>query len=256
MLTLSASYAYYTDLETSASNTFTGGTLNLQIYNPWTTPEGSWLDGGLPSMTDLDAAYPNAIYEMNAANVKPGDVGKIQLNVKNAGTVDGIADIHFYVTACDENGVIEPEPTDDPEGDLCENMWIEVWYGPEDDGDGGWQEPDGDDVKVLEGFLKSQEFSQLCASYGITPYTGAPAATTYASAGGFSSGGATGFHAGRKVNFIIWGDDSASDRAGGRVSGRTDTNIFVLNIQLFMNNLVKITFLDTKKVDCPCIYFR
>ncbi len=79
--------------------------------------------------------------------------------------------------------------------------------------------------KVLDGFLKSREFAQLCADFGITPYAGAP--TTVASTGGFSSSGATGFHAGRKVNFIIWGDDSAADRAGGRVSGRTDINIFV-----------------------------
>ncbi len=79
--------------------------------------------------------------------------------------------------------------------------------------------------KVLDGFLKSQEFAQLCADFGITPYAGAPAAV--ASTGGFSSSGATGFHAGRKVNFIIWGDDSAADRAGGRVSGRTDINLFV-----------------------------
>jgi len=61
--------------------------------------------------------------------------------------------------------------------------------------------------KVLDGFLKSQEFAQLCADFGITPYAGAPPAV--ASTGGFSSSGATGFHAGRKVNFIIWGDDSA-----------------------------------------------
>ncbi|MCJ7473321.1 MAG: DUF4214 domain-containing protein [Actinobacteria bacterium] len=79
--------------------------------------------------------------------------------------------------------------------------------------------------KVLDGFLKSQEFAQLCADFGITPYAGAPVAV--ASTGGFSSSGATGFHAGRKVNFIIWGDDSAADRAGGRVSGRTDINLFV-----------------------------
>jgi LCP family protein required for cell wall assembly len=95
--------------------------------------------------------------------------------------------------------------------------------------------------EVLDGFLKSQEFSQLCASYGITPYAGAPAATTYTAAGGFSSGGSTGFHAGRKVNFIIWGDDSASNRAGGRVSGRTDTNIFVhLNLDTRKAYLVTI----------------
>jgi len=95
--------------------------------------------------------------------------------------------------------------------------------------------------KVLEGFLKSQEFAQLCSAYGITPYAGASTSVSQSSAGGFSSGGATGFHAGRKVNFIIWGDDSASDRAGGRVSGRTDINIFVhLNLDTRKAYLVTI----------------
>ncbi len=79
---------------------------------------------------------------------------------------------------------------------------------------------------VLDGFLKSQEFAQLCDNYGITSYAGAPAYTASA-ASGYSSSGVSGFHAGRKVNFIIWGDDSAHDRAGGRVSGRTDINVFV-----------------------------
>ena len=98
---------------------------------------------------------------------------------------------------------------------------------------------------VLDGFLKSQEFSDLCNSYGIKPYAGASTATTTTAAAatattatgsGYSSSGASGFQAGRKVNFIIWGDDSAFDRPGGRVNGRTDINIFV-----HMN-------LDTKKV--------
>jgi len=82
---------------------------------------------------------------------------------------------------------------------------------------------------VLDGFLKSQEFAQLCSNYGITSYAGAPAytASTASTASGYNSSGISGFHAGRKVNFIIWGDDSAHDRAGGRVSGRTDINIFV-----------------------------
>jgi LCP family protein required for cell wall assembly len=93
---------------------------------------------------------------------------------------------------------------------------------------------------VLDGFLQSQEFSDLCSSYGIKPYAGASTTTTTtavtATSSGYSSSGVSGFQAGRKVNFIIWGDDSAFDRPGGRVSGRTDINIFV-----HMN-------LDTKKV--------
>ena len=93
---------------------------------------------------------------------------------------------------------------------------------------------------VLDGFLKSQEFAGLCNSYGIVPYAGAPTytASTYP---GYSSSGAAGFQAGRKVNFIIWGDDSAYDRPGGRVSGRTDINIFVhLNLDTHKAYLVTI----------------
>ena len=96
---------------------------------------------------------------------------------------------------------------------------------------------------VLDGFLKSQEFAELCNSYGIIPYAGAPAATVTSSSAssGYSSSGAAGFQAGRKVNFIIWGDDSASDRPGGRVSGRTDINVFVhLNLDTRKAYLVTI----------------
>ena len=87
--------------------------------------------------------------------------------------------------------------------------------------------------KVLDGFLKSKEFATLCANYGITPYEGATTTTSgtstaySSSSSGYNSSGVSGFKEGRKVNFIIWGDDSAHDRAGGRISGRTDINIFV-----------------------------
>ncbi len=97
---------------------------------------------------------------------------------------------------------------------------------------------------VLDGFLKSKEFSKLCSDYGITPYAGAPsnaAAAVTSTSSGYSSSGATGFKAGRKVNFMIWGDDSAHDRAGGRISGRTDINIFVhLNLDTRKAYLVTI----------------
>jgi LCP family protein required for cell wall assembly len=97
---------------------------------------------------------------------------------------------------------------------------------------------------VLDGFLKSKEFSELCSDYGIKPYAGAPsnaAAAVTSTSSGYSSSGATGFQAGRKVNFIIWGDDSAHDRAGGRISGRTDINIFVhLNLDTGKAYLVTI----------------
>jgi cell envelope-related function transcriptional attenuator common domain len=83
---------------------------------------------------------------------------------------------------------------------------------------------------VVDGFSKSQEFSQLCSSFGITPYAGAKTtsgSTSTSTGSGLISGTASGFASGNKVNFIIWGDDSGMGRPGGRVSGRTDQNLFV-----------------------------
>ena len=91
---------------------------------------------------------------------------------------------------------------------------------------------------VLNGFLKSQEFVSLCENYGIIPFAGA---TTSTSSGQNSSIGTGAGFSGTKVNFIIWGDDSAFDRPGGRVNGRTDINIFVhLNLDTRKAILVPI----------------
>jgi len=110
---------------------------------------------------------------------------------------------------------------------------------------------------VLDGFLKSKEFAELCSNYGITPYAGAPTSSTASTAtstlSGYSSGGASGFHAGRKVNFMIWGDDSAHDRAGGRISGRTDINIFVhMNLdtgKVYLVTIPRDTWFNGRKIN-------
>jgi len=97
---------------------------------------------------------------------------------------------------------------------------------------------------VLNGFLKSQEFVSLCENYGIIPFAGATTSTstfTSTSSGQNSSIGTGAGFSGTKVNFIIWGDDSAFDRPGGRVNGRTDINIFVhLNLDTRKAILVPI----------------
>jgi LCP family protein required for cell wall assembly len=114
---------------------------------------------------------------------------------------------------------------------------------PDSEGYNIWLERMSGDMsreEVLDGFLKSREFAELCTNFGITPYAGAPASAAL-SGGSFSSGGPSGFHAGRKVNFMVWGDDSSVDRPGGRISGRTDINIFVhLNLDTRKAYLVTI----------------
>jgi len=102
---------------------------------------------------------------------------------------------------------------------------------------------------VLNGFLHSTEFTNLCSAYGIVPYAGASTVSTTS----YVSGGMDGFYGGNKVNFIIWGDDSAHDRAGGRVSGRTDINIFVhLNLDTRKAYIVTIprdTWFNGRKIN-------
>jgi LCP family protein required for cell wall assembly len=95
---------------------------------------------------------------------------------------------------------------------------------------------------VLDGFTHSQEFLELCSSYGILPFAGAKATTTSnSSSGGVISGTGSGFAAGNAVNFIIWGDDSGMGRPGGRVNGRTDINLFVhLNLDTHKAIIVSI----------------
>jgi len=97
--------------------------------------------------------------------------------------------------------------------------------------------------EVLNGFLKSNEFVNLCNSYGIIPYAGA-SNTNYVTSNtnsNYNINNSGGGFSGSKVNFIIWGDDSAFDRPGGRVSGRTDINILVhLNLDTHKAILVPI----------------
>jgi LCP family protein required for cell wall assembly len=99
---------------------------------------------------------------------------------------------------------------------------------------------------VLNGFLKSQEFAVLCNNYGIIPFEGASTSNLSSNYSGTNSGtnssiGTGSGFSGTKVNFIIWGDDSAFDRPGGRVSGRTDINVFVhLNLDTHKAILVPI----------------
>ena len=95
---------------------------------------------------------------------------------------------------------------------------------------------------VVDGFVKSQEFIDLCAYYAIVPYQGYKGATANVSSGsGAITGTSSGFSSPNKVNFIIWGDDSGMGRPGGRVNGRTDINIFVhLNLDTKKAILVPI----------------
>ncbi len=118
-------FAVFTDSETSADNVFTGGTLDLQID---ANPDGAttnWVD-------DPDVPSLNSITELDALlnSLAPGgDPINLWIAIRNNGNVDGIADLHFNVTADRENGFAEPEVEEyNGEGELDDNIVVSVYY--------------------------------------------------------------------------------------------------------------------------------
>jgi len=123
----------YTDTETSTGNTFTAGTLDLQI---WDSGTNAWVDDpNVPTVNDLWNSMVN--------NLKPGDSGTIVIPIKNAGTIDGYADIHIKNVANNENGIEEPEASAPGEnggepGELGSAILVNISY--DSDGDGSADE--------------------------------------------------------------------------------------------------------------------
>ena len=118
--------SWYSDTETSVGNTFTAGTLDLQV---WNSSDDTWVD---------DPNVPNVNYLWNEMvnNLAPGDSGTITIPVRNNGSIAGVADIHFKVVHNYENGLTEPEADDgdtggdpgDGEGELCASIHVNVSY--------------------------------------------------------------------------------------------------------------------------------
>jgi len=96
-------YSLFSDTETSSGNTFTAGTLNLKV------------DG----KDDPLGAY------FTVSNVKPGDSGSRNIELKNDGSLAGKAYIHFKNVVDSPGTTPEPEPTPDT-GELSQNLKIKV----------------------------------------------------------------------------------------------------------------------------------
>jgi len=97
-----ATYAQYHDEETSQDNTFTAGTLDLQVYLAATD---EWVDDEDP---DIDE-YINDL----ANNVKPGDTAQITIPVRNVGSVGGTTSLKMY--GLEELAGDNPEPEGSPD---------------------------------------------------------------------------------------------------------------------------------------------
>jgi predicted ribosomally synthesized peptide with SipW-like signal peptide len=105
-------YAYFSDTETSSGNTFTAGSLDLQV--------------------DIDGAWKNPWVGpfFDFTNVKPGDHGEktISLHVDN----DAWAWVKIYNLHNDDNGLTEPESEVDTtggadQGELAQKLHFKIW---------------------------------------------------------------------------------------------------------------------------------
>jgi len=120
---LAGSYtgAFFSDTETSTGNTFSSGSLNLQVGD------------NDPVTWKLDE------------NVMPGDSDGENISVENTGTIDGFLHINFTNLLNKDVTCTEPENnSNDPEcnttgipgaGELAENLFITVYFDNDNSGD-------------------------------------------------------------------------------------------------------------------------
>ena len=122
-IVIGATTAYFSDVETSQDNTFSAGSLDLQVVFPY---EGEPYPGFPPTKTYNGENIPG----VEIKDIKPGDSGFLRYHVNNIGTIGG----ELYITLANVSnspGVTpEPEPLPD-NGELGENLLINIWYGDE-----------------------------------------------------------------------------------------------------------------------------
>jgi predicted ribosomally synthesized peptide with SipW-like signal peptide len=129
-IVIGGTIAYFSDTESSIGNTFTAGTLNLQLDK-----DGKWYDG-------------QNVLMFEEGDVKPGDSGEETLSFHVDGN-DAWLCKYLRVSSDKDNGCNEPEDLVDDtcgvpgvgEGELDEKMDLLVW---EDNGDNIYQEGEGE----------------------------------------------------------------------------------------------------------------
>ena len=147
-------YALFTDTETSTDNTFSAGTLDLEV----------------------DDANPWASVKINVSGMKPGDSGAVTCKLENIGTLAGSSLTVDLESLADSPGTTpEPEPLPDL-GELSANMDIVIW---EDNGAGGGVAGDairnGTEAILYTGKLNAEVGPYTVGSglgAGVTTYVG------------------------------------------------------------------------------------
>jgi predicted ribosomally synthesized peptide with SipW-like signal peptide len=114
----SATMAYFSDNETSTGNTFTAGTLDLNV------------DGGNTN-----------VVKFTVSNMRPGNQPKGKFTLANVGSINGYLDLESIAVIGNENTCIEPETEagditcgDPNEGELDDVVNVRLFE--DNDGDG------------------------------------------------------------------------------------------------------------------------
>jgi len=120
-IAIGGTVAYFSDTETSTGNTFSAGTLNLQV--------------GKDDPTSV---------KIELSNMKPGDKSNAATwLVKNTGSIAGKLTVGVGAITNNENGCIEPEGDDScntTNGELGANLKVAFWM--DVDKDGSWSSGD------------------------------------------------------------------------------------------------------------------
>ena len=101
-------WAYFSDTETSTGNTFTAGTLNLELTD--TVEDGT--DGETLTWVFTD--------------LYPGDTDKATLTVKNTGSINGILDLSGIIVSDDEG--TNPESETSGPYDLSDLLTVHLFW--------------------------------------------------------------------------------------------------------------------------------
>jgi spore coat-associated protein N len=148
--TIGGTFAYFDDTETSTTNSFTAGTLDLQVVSPY---QGEPYPGFPPSATYNGMDIPGVSLDCLA----PGDpaIGW-RMHVNNLGCIDGILYIHFTVTSSLENSLEDPEADlgdDSSTGEMDDFITVDIYYGDEHD----WPNP----AFITSGTLSSLDCNKI-----------------------------------------------------------------------------------------------
>ena len=158
-MAVGATSSYFSDLETSAGNIFTAGTLDLKV------------GGSDPTQ-----------WSINVGDIKPGESDSDEAEIVNIGSIDGYLHITFANLVNDENSCVEPEEetanqsqenceaeggvwngnscdlSGDSSGELAKNLDVVVYLDNDDSGT-----LTDDDTFIYEGVVDSAILSLLQA---------------------------------------------------------------------------------------------